>query len=92
MDMRLVEKIVERLLEYGDKNRFQYYRELTARRAGPADCRPGHTIKVGDTIGWNSYVKKSQCKDCWSHWKAENAEADAYERQYGGYGGYGSDY
>lgn len=89
--MKVTSKLTEAVLvEYGSyrssqASGFNAYRELTAKRAGPADCKPGHMIKVGDHIGWNANNKKTQCSDCWRKWKDENAAADAQERGYGGW-------
>lgn len=60
-------------------NRFPDYREIVARRAEPASC--SHPVKVGDRIGWNARVKRSQCAECWRRWVAENAAADCDEAQ-----------
>lgn len=68
-----------------DHNRFQDYREITARQtAHPAAC--GHDVKVGDRIGWNPRTKRVKCAGCWAKWASENAEADLYESNLNGYG------
>lgn len=47
--MKLAEQIVESLLsEWGSSSDFRNYRPLVAKRAGPANCQPGHTVKVGE--------------------------------------------
>lgn len=61
-------------------DRFNDYRELRAKRADTASC--GHTIKVGDVIGWAPRSKRTSCADCWRKWAHENAEADMMERGY----------
>ncbi len=63
------------LTEYGDSSNFSNYVPLTAKRAGPADCKPGHTVKVGDKVGWNPRTKKVYCADCWHKWSMENMHA-----------------
>ena len=83
--MKLSERIAEALLtgtplkEWGSASDFRNYRELTAKKAGPAGCQPGHVVKVGDRIGWNPITKKVQCASCWQKWSAENAHARASE-------------
>lgn len=66
-------------------HRFNDYREFISKYESTADC--GHAIKKGDVIGWSPRrgrwdKSKTQCADCWSRWKAENAEADAIEAGY----------
>jgi len=58
--------------------RFDNYREITAKRAGDATC--GHVILVGDPIGWNPRTKNTQCDACWARWTRENIEAEQAER------------
>ncbi len=65
-----------------NRNRFDNYREIMARRDGPADCHEGHNVKAGESIGWNGGLRKVYCAACWQVWKAENAEAQAYEDRY----------
>ena len=62
-----------------DTDRFYNYREISARFNSDGSC--GHAIAKGDSIGWNSRNKQTQCADCWHRWCAENAEADILERQ-----------
>jgi len=57
-------------------NRFDNYREITAKFASTGAC--GHPIKKGDVIGWNKRYG-CQCSDCWSRWVAENREAELIE-------------
>lgn len=64
-------------------DRFNNYRELTARRAETASC--GHVVKAGDRIGWHPALKRAKCAGCWERWKAENAAADFDEQMTGGY-------
>jgi hypothetical protein len=58
--------------------RFNQYRSIVAKFDQEGFC--GHKIRRGDTIGWCSHARHAtQCKDCWSRWQAENAEAEVYE-------------
>lgn len=57
---------------------FDDFREINARRACEGKC--GHTIKVGDVIGWSRRFGQGYCPTCWDSWVAENQEADLVER------------
>ena len=58
------------------ENRFDNYREITARLDSTGRC--GHPIKRGDRVGWHKH-HGARCSACWQTWKAENAEAAAIE-------------
>ena len=68
---------VRRYLRTAD--RFDNYVQITAKFASTGSC--GHPINRGDTIGYNRRHQKTYCPACWRKWSAENAEAEAYERQ-----------
>jgi hypothetical protein len=57
-------------------DRFDNYREITAKFASTGKC--GHAIQAGDRIGYNRQ-HGCQCSSCWARWSAENAEAAQYE-------------
>jgi len=59
-------------------DRFDNYRDIAARFDSTGSC--GHSIRKGDPIGWHPKLKKTQCKECWRKWCAENAEAESMER------------
>lgn len=65
---------IRRALSRGD--RFDNYREITARFAGTGLC--GHPIAKGDRIGFNRR-HGTRCAECWRKWVAENAAAAADE-------------
>ena len=61
-------------------DRFNDYREITAKRATPAtDTACGHAIAKGDQIGWNRALRRVRCASCWRTWTAENQEAQFIE-------------
>jgi len=61
-------------------NRFDNYRELTAKYPGTCNQCKGK-VKKGDRVGWNKRYGVV-CPTCWNKWVAENAEADAIEAGY----------
>lgn len=61
-------------------DRFNNYREITAKRATPAtESACGHAIARGDRIGWNRGLRRVRCRDCWTAWVNENQEAQMIE-------------
>lgn len=74
IDSQETKAIASRLTK---EDRFENYREITARFDSTGKC--GHSIKKGDTIGWNKRFGV-YCSSCWSNWSAENHEADMVER------------
>ncbi len=66
-----------------NSNRFSNYIEITAKFDSEGAC--GHPIKRGQVIGYNR-THGTRCESCWKTWKAENAEAEMYERALPDYG------
>lgn len=65
---------------FRNADRFYNYRQIAAKFASRGTC--GHEIAKGDNIGYHPTTKNTFCPACWDAWCAENAAAEADERQY----------
>lgn len=61
--------------------RFDDFKEITAKHAGTCmnvrTC--GANVYIGDTVGYSRRAGVV-CRDCWSKWCYENAEASMLEQ------------
>lgn len=63
------------------RDRFRDFREIRAQFASRGAC--GHSIVVGDAVGWNPRARRVVCAACWLRWQQENAVTSAVEAGYG---------